>query len=70
MSAQRHSILFSWFPLRFNDRYRCPYCGSPGIRREKRHGIIERMVCCTLRVRPYLCYDCDHIHYSRHSDTA
>lgn len=65
MSTQGHFHLFSRWPLQFSDRHRCPYCHSRAARRERRHGVLQRAICFLLGVRPYLCFNCDQVYYSR-----
>jgi hypothetical protein len=75
MSDQRpdhhfHSGLFPRLALRFSRKHECPFCNSPAICREKRHGIFQRLICATLGVRPYLCSDCDQFHYARYRKSS
>ena len=63
MSTQGHFL--SRWQLQFSNRRRCPYCNSRAACRERRHGIWQRVICFVLGVRPYLCYNCDQIYYSR-----
>ena len=54
-------------PLRFGFKRSCPYCNSRTIMRMNGDTVLKRMFCSMLGVRPYLCRDCDRLHYARPS---
>ena len=53
---------FMGFILSREERH-CPRCGSHSVRRSRRRGAMERMVCALLGVSPFRCDECDHRYF-------
>jgi len=57
----------SRLPLRFGLKRSCPYCNSRTIMGMPGATVLQRLFCSLLRLRPYLCRDCDRLHYARNT---
>jgi transposase-like protein len=56
--------------IRFGDENTCPRCGSNLVRRSRRRGMFERIMCALGLISPFRCEDCDYRYFRFRSSQA